>query len=307
MANFIQYWARKDTVYCLFYVCGEEVCLQEMVLQQIRKTVNPDPMDSYSLSGTDKVADIMSTLVQEPVTSKKLVVLRNAHKMKQFDRVVTWAKKISDFRETCLVVQTNEKKVKTGEDTYRPFVEQGLFVECKPLSEAKLFDWSQNVASISKEGSRALLEWVGWDLSRYLNELRKMRYLDREIQPEDVGECCTRTYDERFVGMLMVGDKKEAANALTMITQDMVSSIVGLLEYKLSILFQLATMRKAKVAVKDAAIRLGLPIFVVVKDWQTCLIMPVLLIRKRLSLLVYVDSHVKQGDVGILESLLVQW
>lgn len=307
MANFLQWYSRRKDVYCLYYVCGEEKCLQELVIQIIRETVRPGVMDYHSHDGSDKIADIMDTLTREPVGDKKLVIIRNGHKIKKFDRIVKWAEQVREFTETCLIVQTNEVKVSTKEAKYRPFVDLGLFVECKPLSKSKLYEWLLTFTEMTPDAFDLLLESCGWELGKVFNEVKKLRYLGRLVNVEDIVALCPRTYDERFVEQLLTGDKVKAGRALKLLGYGDKSKVVGLLDYKLNLLLQLALLRRQGVDLKQTVQRLGISFFVAKIHWDLCQTMTVGVIRKRLSLLVNIDTRVRAGQDGALAVLLVQW
>ena len=307
MPNFIQYWNKRTCVYCLYYVCGEESCLQEVVIQSIRDNVNVPELDYHTHDGVDKIADIMDTLTSEPVGNKKLVIIRNGHRIKKFDRVVAWAEQVAGFKETCLVIQTDEKKVATKEARYRPFVELGMFVECKPLSKAKLFGWLSTFLSIDEAAFDLLLESCGWELRRVLNEARKLKFVGRNLTVRDIVDLCPRTYDERFVELLMVGNKAKAKHALKLVSQDEASRIVGLLDYKLNLILQLALLRRQGISMKEAVTQLSITFFVAKLHWDLCQTMTIAMIRKRLSLLVKVDTLVKAGQNGALAVLYALW
>ena len=307
MANFLQYWQRRNNIYCLYYVCGEEICLQEIVIQTIRETVRPGVLDYYTHDGSDKIADIMDTLTRELAGDKKLIIIRNGHKIKKFDRIVKWAEQIRQFTETCLVVQTNEIKVLTKDARYRPFVELGLFVECKSLSKTKLYGWLTTFAEMTPDAFDLLLESCGWELSKVINEVKKLRYLGRIVSVEDVAALCPRTYDERFVDQLLIGDKIKAKHALQLLGPEDKSKIVGLLDYKLNLLLQLALLRRQGTGLKEAVYRLNISFFVAKIHWDLCQTMTISVIRKRLSLLVSIDTRVRAGQNGALAVLLAQW
>ena len=307
MATFLQYWRKRKEVYCLYYVCGEEACLRELVISSIKEIVRPSVLDYFTHDGTDKIADIMDTLTREPTGTKKLVTIRNGHKIKKFDIIVKWAKQIKDFTETCLVVQTNEKKVSTKEDIYRPFVELGLFIECKSLAKNKLYQWLSTFTEMTPDAFDLLLESCGWELSKVINEVQKLKYLKRIVVVEDVISLCPRTYDERFVDKLLVGDKIGAKNALCSLGNEDRSKVIGMLDYKLNLLLQLVILRRQGVKLKDAVYRLGISFFIAKIHWDLCQTMTVAEIRKRLSLLVSIDTKVRAGCDGALAVLLVQW
>ena len=307
MANFLHYWNRRNDVYCLYYVCGEEICLQELVIQTIRKTVNPGVMDYYVHDGVDKIANIMDTLTRELVGDKKLVIIRNGQKIKKFDRVVEWAGRVREFSETCLVVQTNEKKVMTKEARYRPFVEQGLFIECKSLSKTKLYEWLLTSIDMTPDAFDLLLEHCGWELSKVLNEVKKLRFLCRLVKAEDISYLCPRVHDERFVDQLLAGDKVKAKHALKLLGPGDESKVVGLLDYKLNLILQLALLRRQGASLKEAVHKLDISFFVGKLHWDLCQTMSISVIRKRLSLLVSIDTKVGTGVNGALVVLLVQW
>lgn len=308
MANFPQYWSHRNELYCLYYVCGEEVCLRERVITTIKQTAKPNPLDYYSLDGaTDKIADIMSTLTQEPATNRKLVLIRNGQRIKQFDRIVDWAKQIANFTDTCLVVQTDEINPPTSEPKFRPFVELGSFVECKPLTESRLLEWLRTFIEITDDTFKLLLDICGWELPRVINEASKLRFLGRVITNEDVESNCRRTYDERFVDLLLAGNKIGAVNALSMLRFSDGAKVIGLLDYKLNLLLQLALLRRQGVSLKDAVQRLNISFFVAKLHWDLCQAMTIQMIRKRLSLLVSTDTAFKAGNIGALEIMLIQW
>ena len=307
MANFLQFWSRRSNIYCLYYVCGEETCLQEVVIQTIRETVRPGVLDYYTHDGSDKIADIMDTLTRELAGDKKLVIIRNGQKIKRFDRIVKWAELIKQFTETCLVVQTNEVKVPTKDARYRPFVELGLFVECKSLSKTKLYEWLTASAEMTPDAFDLLLESCGWELSKVINEVKKLRYLCRIVKVEDIAALCPRTYDERFVDQLLIGDKAKAKHALRLLGPEEKSKIVGLLDYKLNLLLQLALLRRQGLGLKEAVYRLGVSFFVAKIHWDLCQTMTISVIRKRLSLLVNIDTRVRAGQNGALAVLLALW
>lgn len=307
MANFLQYWQRRNNIYCLYYVCGEETCLQEMVIQTIKETVRPGVLDYYTHDGADKIADIMDTLTRELAGDKKLVVIRNGQKVKKFDRIVKWAGLIRQFTETCLVVQTNEVKVSTKDARYRPFVELGLFIECKSLPKTKLYEWLTTFAEMTPGAFDLLLDSCGWELSRVVNEVKKLRYLGRVVKVEDIAALCPRTYDERFVDQLLAQDKVKAKHALRLLGPEDRSKIVGLLDYKLNLLLQLALLRRQGMGLKEAVYKLNISFFIAKIHWDLCQTMTISVIRKRLSLLVNIDTRVRAGHNGALAVLLALW
>ena len=307
MANFLQWYQRRNNAYCLYYVCGEETCLQEIVIQTIRETVEPGALDYYTHDGSDKIANIMDTLTLELAGDKKLVIIRNGHKIKKFDRIVKWAEQIRQFTETCLVIQTNEVKVSTKDARYRPFVELGLFIECKPLSKTKLYEWITTFAEMTPAAFDLLLESCGWELSKVINEAKKLHYLGRTVEAADISALCQRTYDERFVDQLLAGDKVKAKHALYLIGSEDKTKIVGLLDYKLNLLLQLSLLRRQGLGLKEAVYRLNISFFIAKLHWDLCQTMTIGVIRKRLSLLVNVDTRVRAGQNGALAVLLALW
>jgi DNA polymerase III delta subunit len=290
------------------YICGEDKTLVADVLKAELAYRPINQLDFVELDGKDPIADIMAALDQYAKDGYRVVVLHNADELKKWGPVITWLT-TAQMKTTNLICVGNDVRPDTKEQRFRPFVEKGRFVECKPLSEEQLLEHIVLTGKYTQPAAQLLIERTAGSTARVFNEMNKLSYLPGAIDVEAVQEYVEQSESERFVEALFNGDKRLAMKIASSAEGDEdFGRIFGALEYTLSQLVLLVFVRDKQLELRDIAERTDIPIFLVGKylSWAKGSASGTL--YRRIKLLANADAYHRRGTtVGVLERLVSLW
>lgn len=307
MATYPQWRKKFPEGKRLMYLCGEDKSLVAQVLKDELSYRPINDLDYVELDGKDPVADIMGALNQYAKDGFRVVVLRNADTLKKWGPLLEWLSG-PQMRETTLICVGNDVRPDTKEQRFRPFVEKGRFVECKPLTEEQLQEHIMLAGNYTREAAQLLIERTGGSTALVLNEMRKLAYLPGPVDMDTVRAYVTVSESERFVDALFDNDKTLAMKIAASMEAEDFGFIVGSLEYALSNLVLLVFVRDKQLDLRDLAERTGIPIFLVGKylRWGKGVTSSVL--YKRIKLLANADAYQRRGlTAGVFERLVSLW
>jgi DNA polymerase III delta subunit len=288
-------------------VCGEDKALVADVLTTELAYRPIRDLDFVEFDGKDPIGDIMGALNQYAKDGFRVVVIYNADELKAWGPIIEWMTG-PQMKETTLICVGNDIRPNTKDQRFRPFIEKGRFVECKPLSEEQLCTHIVRTGRFTKEAAQLLIDRVGGSTSRVFNEMRKLEYLPGAIDVATVKAYVTATESERFVEALFESDKPLAMKIAASVDADEFNYLVGSLEYTLTHMVQLVFVRDKHLEMREMAERTGIPIFLLGKYFRWGKGLTSGILYKRIKLLANADAYYKRGlTIGVLERLVALW
>jgi DNA polymerase-3 subunit delta len=114
------------------------------------------------------------------MAERRLVVLREAQDLKQFEKLEGYAE--SPLESTVLVLCHKHKKFDSRKKLFKTISKNGVVFRSDLVPDYKLVDWINNYVKskgygISQKASMLLSEFLGNDLSKIVNELNKLYLL----------------------------------------------------------------------------------------------------------------------------------
>lgn len=114
------------------------------------------------------------------MAERRLVVLREAQDLKQFEKLEEYAE--SPLESTVLVLCHKHKKFDSRKKLFKTISKNGVVFRSDLVPDYKLVDWINNYVKskgygISQKASMLLSEFLGNDLSKIVNELNKLYLL----------------------------------------------------------------------------------------------------------------------------------
>ena len=239
------------------WVCGEERVLVDDVLTHIKTQLGPEPWNYVALAaGEDSERAIWNAADQFPMGgSPRVVVIRNAEKLQQWDRFIAWIKDRTFHPRTYLVLISNEERVPKTEPTPEerrkgakpeplPYIAaigaKGHVIECRPYTTATSkysVDWVQSKVRMREVVAKHLLLRSNFDLRLVRDVCRKLRVLppDQEVTLAMVNAILSERPRDTFADALLALDRKTALLALQDIQPDDYGRTIGYLDSRLDL------------------------------------------------------------------------
>lgn len=325
MSNFSQWWTaykKSQTVRQFTWLAGTERVLVEEIVDTIKKELDPAVWNySHFVVGDDSERDIWADVSQYPIDQgKRLVVIRNAEKLKSFDRLTEFIAKRTLNPRTYLVLVSNEEKLnrvpaEDGKTVYAPhlavFGTKGHLVECRPFTQ----DTAKHAVTwvVDKTGMREgvaghLLERANGDLRLVRDLCEKMLVLDAPMTLSNVNHMLSERPRDTFANSLMALDRKTALLALKKMPEADYSRTLGFLDSRLDLAGLVHTMLAQQKTQSEIARAAGDKRFLVGD------LMPVAKhydLRRRQNIrrvLTAADEALRQGArIGVMEAVVTQW
>lgn len=185
-----------------YYIDLVSSALEQRVLQPQEKDFN-----QHVLFGKDQtVASVLQTARKFPMfAERQLVIVKEAQELKDLGKE-TGEKLMLNYLEsplpsTVLVFCHKNKSLDKRKALYKALEKKALVLNSAPVADYKLAKWVQ--AEVEREGykikpevSQLMAEYIGNDLHRIVNELKKIR----ENLPKK-GETITEELVEKYVGV----------------------------------------------------------------------------------------------------------
>ena len=187
----------------VYFLCGEEDYFIDLVSDYIEEHLLDAGQKDFNCSvfyGKDcDPVQVVNDAKQYPVFSdRRLVVVKEAQEIKKWDAFEAYLQHPSP--STVLVISHKHKKVDKRTGFGKLVEKKTLYFESDRIKEEKLPDWitdylQQRQIKISPDNARFLVENLGNDLSRIVNEMNKLAI---NLQP---GEGITAELIERYIGI----------------------------------------------------------------------------------------------------------
>lgn len=310
------------------WVCGPEVVLVEDVISYVVSYFNPEPWNLLTLmAGEDSEREIWAALDQHPMgTSPRVVVIRHAEKITQWDRFIRWVKDRGLNPLTYVVMVSSEVAVPKTELTQEqrrngekvgplPHIAcigtKGYVVECKPFTTAtalKSLEWVQSKVTMREGVARHLLTRANWDLRLTRDTCLKLAAFPGEITISVVNTLLAEQPRDTFADALMALDRKTALKALELMDTEDIGRTIGLLDAQLDKAGMIHDMMADHKSPGEMAKALGPQAFLLTQLMRVAKHYD---IKRRLTirnaLAIADEAHRGGQKIGVLEVVVAFW
>ncbi len=182
----------------VYFLCGEETFYVDEITRHIEKEVLTEEERGFNqvvLYGKDvTIDDIIGNAKRYPMMSEKQVVIvkEAQHLSRTIENLTSYCE--NPQPSTVLVICYKYKKLDKRKKLHKVINKIGVVFEGKKLYDNQVADWiRRNLKSkgftISHKATVLLVEFLGTDLSKIDNELKKLQFVlpkESEITPEDI-------------------------------------------------------------------------------------------------------------------------
>ncbi|SDL22440.1 DNA polymerase III subunit delta [Kriegella aquimaris] len=182
----------------VYFLCGEETFYVDEITRHIEKEVLTEEERGFNqvvLYGKDvTIDDIIGNAKRYPMMSEKQVVIvkEAQHLSRTIENLTSYCE--NPQPSTVLVICYKYKKLDKRKKLHKVINKIGVVFEGKKLYDNQVADWiRKNLKSkgftISHKATVLLVEFLGTDLSKIDNELKKLQLVlpkESEITPEDI-------------------------------------------------------------------------------------------------------------------------
>lgn len=330
MTTFSQWWLgqqKNPTPRQFTYLCGPESILIEEIVNTVRDNLHLEPWAvSYLSAGEDSDRTIWSEVDQMPnLEDNRLVVIRNAEQLKNWQRFYALVKERTRNPNTHLVLISNELRAPMTEPTFEqkrdgekpkllPHLAalsgKGYVIECRPFTAATAkhaVTWVQSKLGVSTQIAAHLLNRANGDLRLVRDVCVKLAVFEK-ITISMVNELLSEQPRDEYTEALMSLNKKSALQALARLPEMEYSRVIGLLDSQLdlaSLVHDMQIEHRSQGEIAKAAGSRGFLVKDMVDvakhyDHKRCLAA-----RKVLS---RADEALRRGErVGIMEYITEAW
>lgn len=199
-------------------------------------------------AGETAERDIWSEAAQYPldVGSNKLVLIRNAEKLSQWDRLQSWMGYTRQLPGVYLVFVSNEIDLphitangkKAGLKPHLAMIRapRGSIVKCSTPNESDALSWIQRRSSLDDATARHLLVRTGGDFVDISAVCRKLALFGGRANSSTIDAMCTERPGAGFVDNLLAINKKKALLAIPGLIERENNMMIGLLDSRLDLL-----------------------------------------------------------------------
>jgi hypothetical protein len=237
------------------WLCGNERVLIDDVVHDIRSKLAPEPWNYRSLVvGEDSERTIWNEADQHPMgQSPRLLVIRNAEALKDWDRFIDWIKNRSHNPKTFLILVSNEERIPRTELTPEqrrhgekaevlPHIAaigtKGHVIECRPYTNATAkyaVQWVQSKVRMREGVAAHLLNRADGDLRLVRDVCTKLSVFPGEITISTISGMLIERPRDSFSDALLAMDKKTALLALKDLQPSEYSLTLGYLDSRLDL------------------------------------------------------------------------
>ncbi len=310
--------ADKGEVRRATFVCGDQSVLVEEVVDTTRRQLGAGDLN-YVVVSAGRVPDreVWAAVGQYPLdqTSNRLVVVRDAHRVKHWDPLTSWLTTARQAPHNYLLLVSGQDDLPTkmvdGKKVLADHVDairsaRGRLVRCGRPNEADSVAWVRARSKVlDDETANYLLHRVGGDLSAAADAAAKIALFDRLPSTQIIDLLCEPAPAESFVDCVIARNKTEALLAAQTVPDSERGRMFALLDARLDLLASLYRATRAGLSQRE------------IRD------VPVFLIRKLMPYARHYDPHrcafdrrllaVLEGRhrsgirVGVLEQLVALW
>ena len=167
----------------IYFLMGEEPYYIDQISDFIEDNVLDETEKGFNLQvmyGRDvAIDDIISAAKRYPMMSEKQVlIVKEAQDLsRSIEKLVSYAENVQPT--TVLVINYKYKKLDKRKKLYKAIDKVGVLFDSKKLYDNQVADWIRRVLSgknykIEPKAAQMLVEYLGTDLSKIANELKKL-------------------------------------------------------------------------------------------------------------------------------------
>jgi DNA polymerase III delta subunit len=331
IATFSNWWVaiqKKPEPRQITWLCGTERVLIDEVVDNIKNYLNPAPWNlTKHVVGEVPERQIWSDVNLYPSDAEpRLVIVRDAEKLKQKDRLIDFVTERTRNPLTYLIFVSNEsslprkaptqeQKNKRSKGDFEDYIDvlkgKGYAIECKPFTATTAKHavmWVQSKAPMRDGIAGHLLNRSNGNLRLVRDVCEKLAVFPDDISLTTVNGMLTERPRDSFAEALLAMDKKTALLALREIQPGEYGRLIGLLDAQLDLAGMIHDMQLEHKTPSEMARAAGNRNFLVPD------LIPVakhydpkrrLTIRRTLAML---DEAYRAGNrIGLMESLVVLW
>ncbi len=179
---------------------GEEPYYIDLISDYIEKNVLTEEEKGFNqmvLYGRDvSIEDVVGNAKRYPMMAERqVVIVKEAQDLaRTIDKLISYAE--NPQPTTVLVFNYKYKKLDKRKSLYKTLLTNGVVFESKKLYENQVADWIRKVLAsrdykIVPKAAQMLVEFIGTDLSKIDNELKKLQIIlpkGTQITPENIEE-----------------------------------------------------------------------------------------------------------------------
>jgi len=191
---------KKKNLKPIYFLMGEEPYYIDRISDYIENSVLDETERGFNqmvLYGRDvTVDDIVGHAKRYPMMAEyQVVIVKEAQDLsRSIEKLVQYAK--NPQPTTVLVFNYKYKKIDKRKALYKSLKKTGVIYESKKLYENQVADWIRRVLSpksyeITPKAAQMLVEFLGTDLSKIINELEKLQIIlpkGTQITPDHIEE-----------------------------------------------------------------------------------------------------------------------
>ena len=189
---------RKQQFRPIYVLMGDEPYYIDLITSEIKKHALTEEERAFNemvfYAREASVEDVVSSAKRFPMMSERqLIIVKEAQDwVRTIDQMASYA--ANPQPSTVLVINYKYKILDKRKAFYKAVSKSGAVVECKSLYENKVAHWihdflKQRKYEIVPKAAQMLVEFLGNDLSKIVNELEKLELLlpkGHQITPEDI-------------------------------------------------------------------------------------------------------------------------
>lgn len=237
------------------WLCGSETVLVDEAVEYIQSYLGPQPWDELHLVvGEDSERSIWAAAEQHPLgSSPRLVIIRNAEDLKNWDRFIAWMRDRTLNPRTYLVLISNEERIPKTTPTREerrdgakpeplPHIAaigaRGHVVECRPFTSATAhhsIPWVQSKVRMREGVAKHLMERSDFNLRHVRDLCAKLAVFPGEPTIAVINDMLTERPRDSFADALLALDRKTALLALREIPPSDYGRVIGLLDSRLEL------------------------------------------------------------------------
>lgn len=308
----------------LYWVCGEEVTLREMVLERVKELADVPDFHYHSVVvGPTKEPDVWGLLNQYPADplKRRLVIVRDAERLKNMEMLKDWLT-TSLFRGsrtpgTTAVFLSNaaewpmDHEVATREVLVKSST--ALYVRCAlPKDERDRRKRVQEIlcgwGNIDPTHAIILAERVNFDMAEARTVMAKAAYFRGTLNARAIEALAPVKVEDDIVWSLLGLDKRRASQALQELPDTQVSRVIGALTAHVEVLGRLNGVLTRGLSVRDLSSKMNISETYARKLLPFAKLYPRKATVHRTLLLNKVDAAWQRGArEGVLEVLVAGW
>jgi DNA polymerase III delta subunit len=320
MPNYSQWRtsADKGQVARVTWLCGDQRVLVEEVIEETKRILDLTEFDYVVLSGDSSPVEIWDAAYQYSLdpTANRLVLVREADKVKQWGPLKKWFKDSRKLVSTYLMFVSDEADYPVVPDTKNVELQEhielirtkGKTVRCSMPSSGELTSWVVRNSMFKEPTAKFLIGRSGGDLNIIANICKKSWLFKEDPGQSVVAQLAGESPSQTFADALLEMKKTDALNALSSLPEDEYVKVVGQLYSRLDTLQTLNKTLPNFTTYKELAEATGVKIFLIQKYGFIAKHYSPEKVSKCRSLLTIVDDAIqRRAYAGTMELLVTLW